>query len=258
MSVYGVSLVKDEADIIERTVLHMAAQVDHLLVADNGSTDGTRDMLADLAHIVPLTILDDTETAHFQSRKLTALAALAGEMGAAFVVPFDADELVSSPNGRLADVMRAYRRAWIFTAQLYDHVPTSHDDQADADPISRIGWRRAAPNMLLKIAARTHADLVIAEGSHTCDYKGTYPRTVSSEIVVRHFPYRSPEQFVSKARNGARGRNATDLPEDVGAHLRGYGQILDTEGPEALEQMFYAKFWVEAPTADHSLVFDPA
>lgn len=253
--IVGVSLVKDEADVIERTVRHMATQVDHMIVADNGSTDGTRDILADLAYELPLTVRDDAETAHFQARKLTALAARAAEIGATWVVPFDADELVESPNGRLGDVLRSYRRAWIFTAQLLEYRPTDLDPDT-ADPFARIGWRRRDPNMLLKIACRPHPDLRIAEGSHTCDYDGNYPRTVAGEIITRHFPYRSPQQFVSKIRNGARGRNATDLSPDIGNHLRAFGRILDEHGPAELERIYREEFVVREPESDPSMVFD--
>ena len=45
MITFGVSMVRDEADVIEGTLRHMADEVDELIVADNGSVDGTTDIL---------------------------------------------------------------------------------------------------------------------------------------------------------------------------------------------------------------------
>jgi glycosyltransferase involved in cell wall biosynthesis len=40
--IYGVMLVRNEADIIRANLLHhLASGIDHVLVVDNGSTDGT-------------------------------------------------------------------------------------------------------------------------------------------------------------------------------------------------------------------------
>lgn len=257
MSVYGIALVKDEADIIAQTVRHMATQVDHLLVADNMSTDGTRDILSDLARELPLTVIDDTDVAHYQARKLTALSHRAADMGADWVAPFDADELVSSPLGRLGDVMgQQKRRVWVLSVALLEYRPTTSDPD-NPDPYARIGWRKAQPNVLPKVVCRCHPDLWIGEGSHTAHYAGVALRSILDAVVTRHFPYRSAEQFVSKMRNGSRGRNATDLPPEVGVHLREHGRILAERGPAALERIYWQEHVIHDAENDPTMIFDP-
>lgn len=252
--VVGICRCKDEADIIEATVEHMLTQVDHVLIADNASTDGTFEILGGLLDRHPdrMTLKLDAELGYFQARQMTVLAADAGQMGAAWVVPFDADEVWYSPFGRIADVLAENPQASIATADLYDHVATGQDP--DDDPVSRIGWRRRKPAPLPKVAAVPYPRVRIHQGNHGADYG----ETLSGQLVVRHFPYRSAEQFERKVRNGAAAYAATDLPDDIGKHWRDYGRILEAEGPEALASVFRSWFWVDKPERDPSLMFDPA
>src|SRR5262245_51477569 len=109
-------MVKDEADIIGFTVARMFGQVDEIIIADNGSTDGTRELLEQL----PVQLVDDPDPAYYQSRKMTDLAARAAAAGAEWVIPFDADEVWYSPFGRISDVLHGQPTSAIATADLYD------------------------------------------------------------------------------------------------------------------------------------------
>ena len=252
MTVVAVSMVKDEADIVAATVAHMCGQVDAVIVADNCSTDGTRDLLDGL----PVTVVDDPDPAYYQSRKMTALAEMARvEFDATWVVPFDADEWWYSPHGRIADVLEQHS-SHVATAALYDHVATGADPDVD-DPVKRTGWRRRTPAPLPKVAARCAPDLVIAQGNHDAIYDTPTDR-IDGLLVVRHFPYRSPEQMARKARNGAEAYAATDLPEDAGAHWRAYHQLMVAHGDEAIHDVFRMWFWTADPTTDPTLIYDPA
>ena len=48
MTVVAVTMVRDEEDVIRSTVAHMLDEVDAVIVADNLSTDRTREILDDL------------------------------------------------------------------------------------------------------------------------------------------------------------------------------------------------------------------
>lgn len=250
--VIGIAMCKDERDIAEFTLRNMATQTDALIVADNGSTDGTRELLDELSRELPLTVIDDPEVGYFQSRKMTALAALAAEDGADWVVAWDFDEMWYSPFGRIADVLCDHNGA-VATAAIYDHRPSAIDPEGD--PISSIGWRTVEPLPLHKVACRPLLPVTIAQGNHGAHYPTQDPLT--GQIVIRHFPYRSVEQFERKVRNGAAAYAATDLSKDVGTHWREYGAILETEGSEALAEVFRTWFWMVDPTANPTLIFDP-
>lgn len=255
MTVFGISMVRDEADIIRTTIMHMREQVDEIIVADNGSVDGTRDILNDLG----VTVVDDDERGYYQSRKMTALAHQAREKGADWVIPFDADELwFSNQGGRIADVLDHIGEQWLIcSAPLFDHVATGNDDPTQSNPIRRLLWRRKAQGAMPKVACRTREDLVIGMGNHDATYGDDIP-TIRPELLhLHHYPYRSPEQFIKKVRNGAQAYALSDLPEYYGAHWRDYGKLLDAHGPKVLEDVFYMWFWVKHPDQDSSLVLDP-
>lgn len=272
MNTVAVCMARDEADVIGSTVAHMLAQVDAVIVADNLSTDRTREILDELAsaHSGRLVVVEDTEPAYRQSEKMTGLALRARlDLGAEWIVPFDADEVWYSPFGRIADVLAEVAPQWLITpAPLFDHVATAEDNPLELDPVRRLGFRRRTPAPLPKVAARWRADLVIEQGNHGAHYAGR--GTVFDELlVVRHFPYRSIEQVVRKVRNGAAAYAAggSSIPEAFGAHWRQWGKILAEQGEEAIAELFRTWYWRDTPrgpltTPDGerqpSLIFDPA
>lgn len=245
-------MVRDEADVIEGTLRHMADEVDHLLVADNLSTDGTREILHKLAAELPLTVVDDPDPAYFQSRKMSALADLAAASGAVWIVAFDADEIWYAPH-RISDVL-AGLDCPIAHAVLYNHLRTAADVD-DSDPFRSMVWRQPTPAPLPKVAFRWEPGSVIHQGNHGVTLPSGGIGVPALEI--RHFPYRSAAQFVAKAVNGAAAYAATDLPEHQGAHWRAYGEVHKLLGEAGLEEVYRTHFRYESPT-DAGLICDPA
>lgn len=254
-------LVKDEADIIEHTVRHLLGQVDEVLIADNMSTDGTTEILLDLfEHDTRIQVATDEEPGHYQGRKTTELAMRALALGHRWVVPCDADEIWYAPDGRTVRewLIGIGRETQFVKAAIYNHVATAHDNPADPDPVTRIGWRQAAHLEIRwgKVACRLRPDLEIDEGNHSARTQGI--GTTAYGLEIRHFPYRSAAQFVSKATKGIAALRATDLDEGIGAHWRAYGQAVEEGGTAAGEAWFYDAFFSDDPRSDDTLVFDPA
>lgn len=251
--VWGISMVRNEADILASVLTHMTTQVDHVLVADNLSTDDTPDILA----AAGVEVVADPDPAYRQSQKMTALAQRAREAGAAWVVPFDADEIWHTRNGQsVADFLRSQRDTDVVIADLFDHYTTDLDDLTIPDPVRRMRWRTPSPGALPKVACRTHPDLVIGMGNHCAEY-GNRAAVHRDGLVVRHYPYRSVSQFIRKARQGSAALAATTLHRSVGAHWRQYGRILANDGEMALAQHYRTHFHYSDP-ADALLVDDPA
>lgn len=257
-NVISITMAKNGIDIIEPVLRHLATQVDFLIVSDNASTDGTRDLLTDLSRDLPLLILDDPDPAYYQSKKMTALAKVARNMGAEWVVPADQDEIWYSPFGTIKEVLDIGPQWLVATADLYDHVTSSTDDQEEINPIKRIGWRRNYKGALPKVACRWREDLVIEQGNHSAGYHGG-PSRQNGLLVVRHYPYRSTEQFVQKVRDGVKAYAATTgLPESSGAHWKDYGRILDSMGEAGIEQIYHTWFHLDTPETLTGVIYDPA
>lgn len=254
MTVIGISLAKNNIDIIGVGIEHMLTQVDHVIVSDNNSTDGARELLTKY----PITILDDPEPGYFQSRKMTALAKVARNMGADWVVPFDSDEIWYSPFGTIKEVLGDISPQWLIApADLYDHVTSTEDDPEELNPVKRIGWRRSYKGVLPKVACRWREDLVIEQGNHSARYDGGSTNQ-NGLLVIRHYPYRSTDQFIRKVRDGVAAYAATDLPESSGAHWKDYGRILDSMGEAGIEQVYNTWFHLDAPETLDGVIYDPA
>lgn len=262
MKIAAVTMVKDEAEIIEYTLAYMASEVDEIIVADNLSSDETVEVLASLNLPCSLVLTNDDEVGYYQSRKMTDLAFLAKERGADWVIPFDADEIWRSSDGSIREALSRVVSP-VAGFSLYNYFPCPGDDQEARNPFQRIYHRDASPAPLPKVAVRPVPGLVIEQGNHGASINGRKVPDPRSGLradppivgVVRHFPWRSFEQFELKVRNGAAAYQATDLPEEMGSHWRGYGRVLDELGPEGLRTGIWERWFYNPDGVD--LVYDP-
>jgi hypothetical protein len=204
-------MVKNEEDIVEETIRNLFDQgVDRVLVADNGSSDATRTILDRLAGELPLVVVDDGVVAFWQSEKMTMLSRLATELGAAWIVPFDADEIWQGDDGRtVADVLRA-TDADIVTATWFQYVAV---DEAPGDRVmDRFGYRLREPASGDKVAFRANWLARIAIGNHSVSLPDP---TIAAGLRIAHFRYRSAEQMLRKASDGARAVRESGLDTRV-------------------------------------------
>lgn len=238
--IVAVTMARDEADVIAETVTHLHHQgVDTVIVADNLSNDGTGDLARDAGAVV----LKDDDPAHRQGHKMTHLANVAAGMGAAWVLPFDADELWYGVH--LQSISEALRGACgeIVEALGWDHIATKAD--RPVHPYRAMVHRRLAAQKFPKVAFRPDPAARLGEGNHTVDRDGLAVRNV---LKFRHFQWRSPEQMVRKVRQGAQALRDANMAETTGAHWRHYDAMSD--------EQIVAEFW--ALGEEPGLILDPA
>lgn len=244
--VYGITMVKDESDIIDPIVRNMISQhCDGVLIYDNMSVDGTSQILSNLAKEFPgiVYVFKDTEVGYYQSKKMTKLAEIAvSDFNAKWIVPFDADELFFSPYGLVADVIQDIEES-IVVAKVWHMV--SDLDETD-NPIEDIKYRLVEAERVPVVIFRWSPGCIIAQGNHNVlQHSGKIRR--DDLIQVKHYQYRSLKQFTSKVRNGKAAYDATNLDYGIGTHWRVYGSLNDEELKKVWEEMkaapkIYANF----------------
>lgn len=235
--IVGITMVRDEADIIATTVANLFAQgVDHVIAADNLSADDTRAILESFGDRV--TVVDDLEPGYYQDEKMSRLAGRAHELGARWVLPFDADELWHGAHGMTIAQALDGCDADVVMSPGWDHIVT-------ADGVTFSPMRRQEAQTLCKVAFRSHPDAQLNMGNH--DVRGVGPHRVGGLLEFRHFQYRSLNQMCRKLRVGRAAYEASDVHELHGTHWR-EGGLLDDE------QM--AEKWAGL-MSEQGLVFDP-
>ena len=153
MRLAGITIARNECDIVEAFVRHNEAVLDRLYILDNDSSDGTLEILQRLeASRLSIKVGRDNELPYYQAVKTTKLikAALEDEPWDC-LFPLDCDEFLSVRDRTALEAEIASlgaEEAGLLVSDQY--APTELDDSADLDPVGRITHRIAAePNLPL-------------------------------------------------------------------------------------------------------------
>ena len=206
-SVWAISIVRNEADVVGLTLQHHLRQgVEAILIADNGSTDGTLDILHEFARDHPVYVLSDTWPVWDQAVKTTLLANIARRAGADWIMPFDADEFWFAPGASAAEHLRR-SEATVAYAQIHNLFPL--DASAGQLSVDKPFRFDLTPHALKKVAFRSHPMASVQAGNHYVFRSG--PREAGLRIA--HLPWRSHEQMRQKVTQGS---VATAIQRTVG------------------------------------------
>ncbi len=242
-------LVRDEADVIRDNILyHAAAGVDHFIVTDNGSVDGSREVLEELRQVVELVIIDEPSHTIDQDLWVTRMAQHVRDNSSAdWIINNDADEFWLSHEGSLKDaiVSDLYEASTTGTTigTLYCHrfnlIPSLesvtqagyrfHDNHYKVtgtlyESEQSNPWHENHSNSLIrtlpgKVISQLEGLESIDMGNHGARHQ--HARLESNRVSVAHYPVRSYEQFERKVVNyGQSLANNSRFAQNVSRHLR--------------------------------------
>lgn len=247
-------LVRDEVDIVEQNIsFHLSQGVDEVVVVDNGSVDGTRDVLADLARHAPIYIFDEPTHNFAQSEWVTKAALFARDhLGADWILNNDADEFWVPRRGRIKDRLRKSLASNLSCTRL--NMITSCEQLSVGAGMSGLTFRVAQPierralsdiyadplpapyfymDLPHKVLVRASGLKLVGQGNHAAQHDhNTFVQ--NGHVDIFHFPIRSRSQFERKIIQGGQAYAANpNFDENVGWHWRRWHRLCTTKGLDA-------------------------
>ena len=277
MKIFGLMMVRNEADILQVNLLHhLAAGIDRFLVVDNGSSDGSDRILRELSRDGRVSWTRDSGK-YRQAEITTELAHEARSAGADWIIPIDVDEFWYAPGGDLRGVLEACSAGGL-EAQVTNFI--QRRDQIRAEPSGLLHMTRRAPipvgalewiqelvekkqNSYVEVTfppkwiSRAADSVEIAMGSHAVSGLSA-PLESTDEIVCLHAPLHA--QCVLEAKAKDHGKRVLEL--DLGLH--GWWQA--DRWRRVSEAAELKKEWLANSYADerldvygqvHPVVYDP-
>lgn len=221
-------LVRNEADVIEGNLrYHLDHGVDHIVAIDNGSSDGTTEILEEYAKKGVVHLLHESSRIFQQRAWVNKMGALAYSRHAADIIfHADADELWHPASGSLKTELCAYRSVDVLSVPVRNLLVAnkSGEECFPADviyevtnpivkPVTKVmdevNWRSFLlyryPNKVIYTTRQGYLEVV--QGNHDVlpKYWQNYTKQPSCDIEVLHFPVRGFDQFCRKIINNGEG-----------------------------------------------------
>ena len=230
-------LAKNEADVIDANVAyHLCAGVDFIVATDNGSTDGTTEILERYEQAGALHLIREPSSDFRQGEWVTRMAHFAAERGADWVINADADEFWWPRGGDLKEALaRLPDRYGVVHGVWRPFVPRPDDGQHFAERlIVRLSMQAAINDPTSpfrparKATHRAHREVRVRDGNHDVEggslvtLHGWYP------LEVFHLPLRTREQVQRKYEGGA-DRGLRFLPDREGLAAAADSLVVDED-----------------------------
>lgn len=234
-------MVRDEIDVVGAMLDHHLRQgVDVVIVTDNGSVDGTAELLADYAARGLVDLRHDPVQRKQQGATVTAMARDAYRLHSAnWVINADADEFWVARD-RSMSLKQAFdeipESVGSFNVPVFDMIG---EPALDGTGLSRLIYKdRRSDVRLVEIGLLAHStpnaahigspDVTVSQGNHVVSIASEGTPDAAAEIEVLHFPWRSWAQYARKVENAGRSYENSDLTPSPNHHgMRDYRRLQD-------------------------------
>ena len=213
-------LIKNEVDIIlDNIKVHSQLGADCFVIIDNGSTDGTRELLDSVKDQYEMIVIDRPLLDYQQSNWKTEMAKTAArKLGADWSIANDADEFWIPKDGNLktemvssGSILECPRYNILFDREAFDaEAPYYTQTNRVQYPINYPkGIQCAQPNLSImmgnihgKVAVRSRGLLRVKGGNHRAWHALGWLNSKKSEnIDIYHYPIRSKAKFIQNIEN---------------------------------------------------------
>jgi len=235
-------MIRDEADVLPAWLAHHVAQgVDVLVVTDNGSVDGSREILERFAADAPMVVDLRHDPVHKkqQSATVTAMARDAYAVhGADWVVNADADEFLVAVD-RSLDLRTVFERLDPAVRAFVVPVVNMVGPMAESGPgLRRLVWRdERTDDELRRVGLLAHPsgnaihvgdpDVAVVQGNHLVTVAAGDAPPAELALEVLHFPWRSWEQYAHRVEIAGRAyeSNPDMVPSPNHHGMRDYRRL---------------------------------
>jgi hypothetical protein len=200
----SISVVKNEADVIEEMVRHNLQYLDHMSIIDNGSVDGTFEILNALKEEgLPVDIRQIAESGHRQETYINSFVGSGDCDRSAFVFALDADEFISCGLAEYRDFIATGQGSFLIRWKTY--VPTESSVDEEKSVLSRISHCRrrepeSGPVCKAVLSPIDTGRVRYRTGNHQLIGAKATETTV---MRLAHFPVRSTSQLACKVLLGS-------------------------------------------------------
>ena len=272
MRVTAISMVRNEADVIEAFVRHHAEIVDELVVVDHRSVDGTDETLRALAaEGLPLRVRGEDSSVHRQNVVMTGLMReAAADGGADWVLPLDADEFLVAPQGSVRTALAALPDDRPSSVDMRLYVPTPDDPPDEPNVLRRLTYRREVEGSIWtrKVVVPAHCArdgrFTMTQGNHGLEDRRTAqftPAPPTERLAMAHFPVRSASQLARKVLGGwpAHVARPDRPPNDAAFQWQRAFEAVTAGGRLTEEQAreLARDYALQEPEGEAALVHDP-
>jgi glycosyltransferase involved in cell wall biosynthesis len=234
-------LVRDEIDIIEKNILfHLNSGVDKIVAIDNGSVDGTRDILEKYKKKGVLDYWVINKHTYEQDKWVSSMAKYAKNiLHASYIMHCDADEFWYSKCGLKRELENMHDVLFVPVKNILPpslgHINNSFFDRFKYEVVKTkliegVVKDRVSSKLLFydypkKIITRSKFTK-IGYGNDSVYSKKKMVTSISKNICIYHFPIRSFEHFKQKVINGGSSYlNNPNKNPSIGWHWKAWYKI---------------------------------